>query len=886
MSFQEPILEDPYPTAATRSVSPESLFVGSPHRRALISSVLAGFSDGQGVQLVGTAGLGKSRTLRELADSATAAGLKATSISATASMSSVPFGVFLRFVDTDRRLSPDLSLVGVAARLRSRIRKAGTGVLIIDDVHLLDPASAGLVYELATSGLTLGLAARTGERQQDAIARLVRDGVLRVWEVPPLDPAECSDLAAAILGGSVDSGLAHELYTRSGGNPLAIRCFVRAGLRAGVIESRNGVWLLQGRLPIAAELADVVDLGVVTEDLRVRDLAEQVAIAGDLPVRSIARLHGHDVLDLAEEAGVLALDPVGDRIRLAHPMFESVLLGRLAANRRRRHLESLIDTFDPAVGEVDRVRLARWRLELGRTVAIDELLALAELTLAGDPLLSEFFLRSAIAPGGGARPRLRLAEVLAHQHRSAEAMELLGSIDRSELDSAQALAVELTRAFLLAMPGQRPEEAIAFLDGLIERHGHLPMIDAMRSTALYRAGRHREALRLAESICVDPASPVAAAAHSGLTALSLHDYAADGPAFSRTLARVRPLVDQAVDFLPEGPETLRLIEALQPVMSFDDHRRSAALATEGYRRMLVSGEDGVRTQYGVILARSLVLSGEAAQSVRLLHEAETVRGMWSTSVHPWIRSALVVAHVAAGDQTGAEEAFARLSADRRAGVFVVDHLLAEAAIFSGRGDLDRAAAVAERAVRSAPAGQNAMIAGAAYDGARYGSRDAATVFLEVARRHPGESRDAEREHARAIVAADPRLMERAAAALRAAGLSWYALEAFATAADLYRSAGDGPSSARVLQHFWQLADDYPSIASPVVHARALPALTPRELKVLRLAAAGSSDRGIADLLEISIRTVQTHLVHVYSKLGVHGRTGLRETRGAIKEKTT
>ncbi len=49
-------------------------------------------------------------------------------------------------------------------------------------------------------------------------------------------------------------------------------------------------------------------------------------------------------------------------------------------------------------------------------------------------------------------------------------------------------------------------------------------------------------------------------------------------------------------------------------------------------------------------------------------------------------------------------------------------------------------------------------------------------------------------------------------------------------------------------------------------------LTPRELEVLCLLAGAATNREIADTLDISPRTVETHLANIYSKLGVRGRT--------------
>jgi DNA-binding NarL/FixJ family response regulator len=51
-------------------------------------------------------------------------------------------------------------------------------------------------------------------------------------------------------------------------------------------------------------------------------------------------------------------------------------------------------------------------------------------------------------------------------------------------------------------------------------------------------------------------------------------------------------------------------------------------------------------------------------------------------------------------------------------------------------------------------------------------------------------------------------------------------------------------------------------------------LTPQEQRIARLAATGASDRDIAAHLVVSVRTVRTHLEHIYSKLGIHSRREL------------
>jgi DNA-binding CsgD family transcriptional regulator len=62
-------------------------------------------------------------------------------------------------------------------------------------------------------------------------------------------------------------------------------------------------------------------------------------------------------------------------------------------------------------------------------------------------------------------------------------------------------------------------------------------------------------------------------------------------------------------------------------------------------------------------------------------------------------------------------------------------------------------------------------------------------------------------------------------------------------------------------------------------------LTPRERDVLDWVAAGKTNREVAEILGTSPRTVQKHLEHVFTKLGVETRTAavmraLSRTRSA------
>ncbi len=77
-------------------------------------------------------------------------------------------------------------------------------------------------------------------------------------------------------------------------------------------------------------------------------------------------------------------------------------------------------------------------------------------------------------------------------------------------------------------------------------------------------------------------------------------------------------------------------------------------------------------------------------------------------------------------------------------------------------------------------------------------------------------------------------------------------------------------------HLTQAADIATLLSQPVPgvprNTDGQPLLTTRQTRILQLVAAGHSDRAVARALGISVRTVQTHLQHIYRTLGVSSRT--------------
>ena len=58
------------------------------------------------------------------------------------------------------------------------------------------------------------------------------------------------------------------------------------------------------------------------------------------------------------------------------------------------------------------------------------------------------------------------------------------------------------------------------------------------------------------------------------------------------------------------------------------------------------------------------------------------------------------------------------------------------------------------------------------------------------------------------------------------------------------------------------------------HAPGPAALTNRERQVAQLVASGATNREIADALVLSVKTVETHIAHIFAKLDVRSRTAL------------
>jgi DNA-binding CsgD family transcriptional regulator len=139
-------------------------------------------------------------------------------------------------------------------------------------------------------------------------------------------------------------------------------------------------------------------------------------------------------------------------------------------------------------------------------------------------------------------------------------------------------------------------------------------------------------------------------------------------------------------------------------------------------------------------------------------------------------------------------------------------------------------------------------------------------------------------HAAALVAGDAVALMHAAESFAAIDALIVAAEAADAAAAAFRETGHEASarSAAARAALW-LQSCEGARPPTLLPAPAAAELTPREREVALLAAGGLSSREIADLLVVSVRTVDNHLQRVYRKLGVSRRDDLPKLLAAAPE---
>lgn len=817
--------------------------------------------------------------------------------------------------------------------LTANLADAGPTLLVVDDVQWGDAQTLQLLcYLLARlGGLSLGLltAVRTGEPIDPACDRLLIHLAAgsHVHRLGPLSATDTARLTRRLLPDATER-FCRAVAVAVAGNPFMCREIVAAVRSEQLSPDDEGAQRLGQLRPSGIHTATLVRLGQLGPGAA--EVAAAVAVLGTSATPDLVG----DLTDLDDEERARLLDALGaasvlrpgSRLAFVHPVVQEVVIDDLGAARRRQlHLRvaQALHARGAAPEEVATHLLRGDRLDepwVHRTLDVAARSAMSR----GAPARAAQVLQAALEATGGevarATLQVRLARALVAAGDPGAMPLLQGVLDaRAELVHEPAVAADLAGA--LYATGAYGDAATAFAHGVAlcarQDDDALDLLDARLRAGADMAGMlaglppHHVGDRL--TALQDPVRRATPAGRlllvcgAGQYALGTADTPGDGP---RTRDLVMGMLEEAMapPGLPPGlgPQVGELL-ALSMVLAEEWGQalavvdRIIAEATDRGEATIFASLLPLRALCQLHLGRLADAVADAEDALRLNEEVPTasppptaaarrtlavaalLRGepdvaakavdvsredaVWAGSpLRGWFLDAMGRVHLADGEAEqaltaflaagtafqeaggpgamcdwplGAAEALRRL--DRAAeGLELVDRELARARRFGAPRAV--AAALRARAALLGPAEEEVL-----------DLLEEADVLLE------GSA--AVLERAEVAVARG--------AALRRAGLRRQAREHLRVGLDLARSCG-----ARVLVD--RAAEELEAAGArrPQMAVSGVDALTPSELRVVRLAADGHTNRAIAETLFVTRKTVESHLSNAYRKLGISTRSEL------------
>ena len=847
-----------------------------------------------GVLLIGPAGVGKTRLATEALALAASRGWPTATVRANRSAATIPFGAFAPLLPA----VPAIGAEGQADALRSAASAVaatagdGTLVLLVDDAQELDDASSALLHILAAApSVFLVVTVRSGDDDMpESLTTLWKDELLARIDVPVLSPEDVERVVTEALGGAVDGGTTHALWSTSGGNALFLRELVVGAVDAGALQETNGLWRLRGTLSPSTRLGEVVGLRLSGLGDDERRALEVVSVGEPVGLGDLEQLVAPAVIDDLERRGLIQIVTEGAReqIRMGHPLHSDVVRAGLTAVRRRETSRALAEVVEArgARRREDTLRVALWRLEGGGTDQPEVLLAGAhQARFAFDIDLAERLARGALALGAGSEAACLLGEVLdmLGRHDEAEAAlsqaQALATTDRERALAALARSSNLFRGLGRATDAEAVivEAALAVADGDLRDE-----LRAQQAIHLLFEGRFPESLALTDPLLaragdrafVHAALPGAVArAVGGRTseAIEIADRAFE--------ARVA-LGDQT---MMTGPGIYLVARALA-LLEAGRLGEAEEYAQIGYE---VSAErqlhDG-QAWFSVILGRVCLHQGRVVSAGRWFREAAILYGDYNHAGARWGYGGLAHSLALSGDLDGADAALADLDAEPPTPLRMMDPEIerGRACVLALHGQHTLARDILRHAAADAGStGRFALEAAALHDLARLG--DASLVvdrLRELGKRVDGAYLPARLAHAEALVTSDAAGLASASDSFESIGALLLAAEAAAAAARAFTREGLSRRASESRQRAMRLADACEG-ARPLALSddTEVTPLTRREREVAELAANGLTSREVAEKLFVSTRTVENHLQRAYEKLGVRGRAELADALG-------
>ena len=901
------------------------MLVGRDAERQAVDAVVAGARLGQSGVLVltGEAGIGKTSLLEYAASVATGA----TLLRATGSEAErdVPFGGLAQLLrptaaDLDRLPAPQAEALGVALALRSgpvADRFAvGAAVLsllvrwsedrplglIVDDAHLLDrPSAEALAFacrRLLADPVFVLAAARLGEP-----GALLEAG-LPTRTLTGLDLAGTGQLARE-RGADVPAASLAQVHRATGGNPLAVIALVAEPERLREVTPGAPV-------PVPARISAWFArraAGLDPDAHRVLLLAA----AGDGDLASVARACralGLDVggLAAAERAGLVTIR--SGRVEFAHPLARASVYAA-ADPGDRRTLHRALAAAVPE-GDVDR---RAWHLAQA-ALGPDETAA-AALETAGDraagrgahAVAATAYERAAqltADPGDRARRLLAAGSSAWRGGDAAWALALLAGVPdldpparvrgetlglRGDIEAfcgspERAYRLQVEAATLLAdddpsramvllteavWASVLSSDARAVLDaaGRAERLLDRPLSDTARAVGTLAAGMARVFAGRPGAELIRSGVELLAATEDPAGAPMRPEWLMLGPLFLRESATGRTLVRTALDEGRAGSAVGTLPGLLFTIARDGATTEQWTSAAADYDEAIgLARELGQTTMLALLLAGLSWLEARQGHADACREHAEEALALCARNpvsiAQVWAEYALGELALVSGDVPAAVE---RLSG-------LLD-LLAELDI--GDPDVSPAPELVEAYLRSGRTDDAAELA------ARYGA-DAAAKALPWAQARAARLRgllcdwdelDDRFAEALALHERTPDVFEAArtklvyGARLRRARRRSDARGPLREALDCFDRLGARPWADVAAVELEATGE---TVARRGGDERA--ALTPRELQIALLLAEGRTTRETAAALFLSPKTVEYHLRHVYTKLGIASRTEL------------
>jgi DNA-binding CsgD family transcriptional regulator/predicted negative regulator of RcsB-dependent stress response len=789
--------------------------------------------------------------------------------------------------------------VGTAlTALLARLGSHGPLLLAIDDAQWLDPASArALAFALHRqdeSDVRLLAAIRivSGVPKQSTAftsieSTLGRKRVERL-HLGPLSVAAIHALILEALGKSFTRPVLMRVHKASSGNPFYALEIAREVQRLGPLQP--------GRpLPIPDDHRDLALLRLGRLPRATRDVLAQIA-AMSRPSTEDLDL---DALAPAERAGIVRVLPGGE-VDFTHPLFGSALYSSLPEATRRklhrglaarevrleeraRHLALAASGPDAASADV----LDRATESAGARGAAEMAVELKELALRlTPPADAKAVVRRGIelasrryfagdAPGARQELERSRRSLPAGEDRAQVLLEL-ASVTWNEQGGDEALAMisqaldEAVTPSLRAQIHSRVSWITEDVDqGLEHAESALVLTEEQKDPVLYSFILHNVARlryysgRGADHEAIERGMRLQREAAAWELSVVPAFWARDFDDFDTAIRRFEEIVRIGRERGDEA-SSCGILAHLALIHSMTGHlSRAQELADEA---LDLAHQTEQETWIGV----SLCAKGQVLARAGKLDEAKAAGDEVSRrlEVHPdktiEALASMVLGSVAfsQGDYAEADRQFSRTDATdlshhvrESPNRFHADH--AEAVM--SLGDLDRAAAMVSRMETRAEALPRPWIlaASARCRGllqSAQGDQDGALASMQEAMKHH-EHLDMPLERARTLLALGQvhrRRNERRAAR-----------SAFEESLATFERLGVAP---------WVVRAQAEIARVPVRRASA--DLTPTEEKIARLAAAGLTNREVADRSFVSAKTVEANLSRVYDKLGVHSRAEL------------